>query len=134
MKKEEAVKHISWTIEQAGIFCWALLLVMMILSSLVPGGGRSSEIMNLDKIFHFATNCAATMLPLIFIYRRRPAIILAALIPVLGFGLEYMQRGISGRTFSPEDLIANNLGVIVGVLAGCSFRLYRRFKRKGEKK
>jgi hypothetical protein len=102
MKKEEAVKHISWTIEQAGIFCWALLLVMMILSSLVPGGGRSSEIMNLDKIFHFATNCAATLLPLIFIYRRRPAIILAALIPVLGFGLEYMQRGISGRTSSSE--------------------------------
>lgn len=134
MKKEAAVKHISWTIEQTGILCWALLLVMMIISSLVPGGGRSSEIMYLDKVFHFATNCAATMLPLIFIHNRRLAIILAALIPVLGFGLEYMQRGISGRTFSPEDLIANNLGVLVGVLAGCSFRLYRRFKRKGGKK
>ena len=134
MKKEAAVKNISWTSTQVGLCCWALLLVTMILSALVPGAGRSTEMLYLDKIFHFATNSAATMLPLIFIYKRRPAIILAALIPVLGFGLEYMQRGISGRSFSPEDLIANNLGVLTGVLVGCGYRLYRRFKRTGGKK
>jgi len=134
MKKEAAVKNISWTAEQVGLCCWALLLVTMILSALVPGAGRSTEMLYLDKIFHFATNGAATMLPLIFIHSRRPAITLAALIPVLGFGLEYMQRGISGRSFSPEDLIANNLGVLTGFLVGCSYRLYRRFKNTGGKK
>lgn len=71
------------------------------------------------------------MLPLIFITNRQRAVCLAALVPVLGFGLEYLQRGISGRTFSPEDLIANNGGVILGAVIGISYRIYRRFKRRG---
>jgi len=132
MKNEAAVNFKFWSTEQAGLFCWALLLIMMVLASIVPGTGLfPKEIMHGDKIFHFITNSAATMLPLILVTNRRPAISLAALVPVFGFGLEYLQRGISGRTFSPEDLIANNLGAILGVIIGCSYRIYKRIKRKG---
>jgi len=135
MKNEAAVKYKSWTVEQAGLLCWALLLITMIITSIVPGNGLfPSEAMHGDKVFHFITNSVATMLPLIFIANRRPAVCLAGSVPVLGFILEYMQRGISGRTFSPEDLIANNLGVIAGVLIGFCFRIYRRIKRKGAEK
>jgi VanZ family protein len=135
MKQRAVAKTRPWTIERAGLVFWALLLVALILAALVPKSGTSfGDTLYLDKIFHFTTKIAATMLPLICIARRRPAIMIAALMPVLGFGLEYLQRGISGRTFSPEDLIANNLGVLFGVAVGCAFRLYRRYKREGEKK
>jgi len=132
MKNLAAVKYGSWTVEQAGLLCWSLLLIAMTITSIVPGNMLfPGEAKHLDKIFHLLTNSAATMLPLIFVTNRRSAISLAALVPVLGFGLEYLQRGISGRTFSPEDLIANNLGAILGVIIGCIFRIYRRLKRKG---
>lgn len=114
---------------------WVLLLTTMVISSIVPGNDRLLNTTTYwDKIFHFLTSWAAAMLPLIFISSRRLAVCLAALVPVLGFGLEYLQRGISGRTFSPEDLIANNLGVIAGVVLGCAFRIYRRINRIGAEK
>ena len=120
---------------QIGLFCWILLLGAMICSALVPGSERSpGENIYLDKIFHFATSSVATALPLIFIYRRRTAILCAAFIPVLGFGLEYLQRMVNGRTFSPEDLLANNFGVMIGVAVGCCFRLFRRYKKRGEER
>lgn len=132
MKNTAAMKYGAWPAEQAGIICWALLLIAMIITSIVPGNGLfPSETKYWDKIFHFTTNSIATMLPLIFITNRQRAVCLAALVPVLGFGLEYLQRGISGRTFSPEDLIANNGGVILGAVIGISYRIYRRFKRRG---
>jgi len=129
------MKYTLWNGAKVGLFCWILLLGSMVFFSLVPGSGQSpGEAIHLDKIFHFTTSCLASMLPLIFISSRRPAIFCAALIPVLGFGLEYLQRGVTGRTFSPEDLIANNLGVVFGVIIGCGCRIYRRYKRKGGKK
>ena len=132
MKNTTTVNFGPWTAEQAGVLCWALLIIIMVIASIVPGSGLfPPETDYWDKIFHLTTNSLATMLPLIFIADRRRAACLAALVPVLGFGLEYLQRGISGRTFSPEDLIANNVGVIAGVVIGCSYRIYRRFKRKG---
>jgi hypothetical protein len=135
MKNAAAMKYGAWSTEQVGIICWALLLITMIISSIVPGNGLfPSETQYWDKIFHLVTNSVATMLPLIFVAKRQIAVCLAAMVPVLGFGLEYLQRGISGRTFSPEDLIANNMGVILGVLIGCSYRIYRRFKRNGAEK
>jgi VanZ family protein len=135
MKNTTAVNFGPWTAEQAGILCWALLIVTMVISSIVPGSGLfPPETDYWDKIFHFTTNCLATALALIFIVNRQHAVCLAAMVPVLGFGLEYLQRGISGRTFSPEDLIANNMGVIAGVVIGCSYRVYRRYKRKGAEK
>ena len=135
MKNAATIRYGSWTVEQAGMLCWALLLITMIITSIVPGNGIfPPETKHLDKIFHFIANFVATVLPLIFIANRQIAVCLAALMPVLGFGLEYLQRGIDGRTFSPEDLIANNVGVIVGVVIGCSYRIYRRFKRKGAEK
>lgn len=132
MKNTAAMKYRAWPAEQAGIICWALLLIAMIITSIVPNNGLfPSETKYWDKIFHLTTNSIATMLPLIFITNRQRAVCLAALVPVLGFGLEYLQRGISGRTFSPEDLIANNGGVILGAVIGISYRIYRRFKRRG---
>ena len=135
MKNAAAVKYGVWNVEQAGVLCWALLLFTMTITSIVPGIGLFTfETKYWDKIFHFVTNGFATMLPLIFIANRRLAVCLAALVPVLGFGLEYLQRGISGRTFSPEDLIANNVGVMVGLAIGCGFRIYLRINRKGVEK
>ena len=135
MNNKSAVHNRTWTFEETGMLCWVLLLIAMVISSIVPFSDRLLDpTAYWDKIFHFVTSCAAAILPLVFVSSRRLAICLAALVPVLGFGLEYMQRGISGRTFSPEDLIANNLGVIAGLIIGCGFRIYRRIKRSGLKK
>jgi VanZ family protein len=135
MKKEVFMKYTQWNSMQMGLFCWFLLLGVMVSSSLLPGTGSApGESVHLDKIFHFVTNLVATALPLIYISRRRTAILCAAIVPVLGFGLEYSQRMVSGRNFSPDDLLANNFGVVVGLAVGCGFRLYRRYKRNGEGK
>lgn len=135
MIREDVMRYTLKDCRSAGLFCWILLLGAMICVSLVPGSGRApGESIYLDKIFHFVTSSVATALPLIFIYRRRTAFVCAALIPVLGFVLEYLQRNVNGRTFSPEDLLANNFGVVIGVAVGCCVRLVRRYKRRGEKR
>ena len=66
MKNTAAMKYRAWPAEQAGIICWALLLIAMIITSIVPNNGLfPSETKYWDKIFHFTTNSIATMLPLV---------------------------------------------------------------------
>ena len=82
-----------------------------------------------DKGLHLIIYCILTIIPIVRIRSRKVAFLLAGFMPVLGFILEYIQRNISGREFSPEDMIANNVGALIGIFTGILLRLNRRSHR-----
>jgi VanZ family protein len=108
---------------------WLTVLCAVLLLSLLPSCSPPGAAFHVDKILHFTMYFFLTAVPLARFIRRYYGMVAAGLMPVLGFCIEYGQKYISGREFSPEDMIANNLGAISGILLGLLLRLRRRFRR-----
>lgn len=82
-----------------------------------------------DFLLHLVCYFILTTIPLVFFTRRDLAFMAAAAAPTMGLLLEYLQSHIDGRTFSPEDMLANNFGAGLGIAIGMIFRLLRKSKR-----
>jgi VanZ family protein len=78
-----------------------------------------------DKVMHFGAYLLLSLLPMISSESRRRAVVTGVLMALLGVVLEGAQNFSPGRDVSLGDIIANNLGVICGLLAG--LRLRSRF-------
>ena len=75
-----------------------------------------------DKLMHFGAYLLLSLLPMISSESRRRAVVTGVLMALLGVVLEGTQNFSPGRDVSLGDIIANNLGVICGLLAGLPLR------------
>jgi VanZ family protein len=69
-----------------------------------------------DKLLHFSAYLLISLLAGV-LFRRRVAFALAGGAVLLGVALEFVQKLVPGRNFEIRDMIANTLGVIVGLMA-----------------
>jgi len=105
---------------------WAICLLGIVIASLMPSLKPPKEY---DALLHFICYFALAAVPLARFNGRKAALVCAGSIPVLGLVLEYFQRSIAGREFSPEDMLANNIGTVAGILVGMVLRFIRRISR-----
>ena len=110
---------------------WIFGIIGVTAISILPSVNPPREF---DKVLHLISYCLLTVIPIARIRSREVAFLLAGFMPVLGFILEYIQRNISGREFSPEDMIANNVGALIGIFTGILLRLNRRSHRQPREK
>ncbi|HOG12957.1 MAG TPA: VanZ family protein [Smithellaceae bacterium] len=73
---------------------------------------------NADKLYHCAAYGWLALLPAIGFADRRAALSAAFSMIILGLLLEAGQYFIPGRMFSVLDILANTLGVMLGILPG----------------
>jgi VanZ family protein len=118
--KTEFKKNNLW------IVSWVICLAGVGIASVIPFFSPPQQF---DKILHFGCYFFLTAIPLACFIRREVAFLSAGCMPPLGLALEYIQNGINGRNFSPEDMIANNLGAAAGIGVGILFRLLRKENR-----
>lgn len=104
---------------------WVLGVIAVTVASILPSFNPPGPF---DKELHVISYFLLALIPIARLHQRKMAFMLSGVMPVLGFVLEYVQRNISGREFSPEDMIANNIGAIAGIAVGILLRLNRRFK------
>lgn len=93
-------------------------MVAVVFLSLVPRVELPVDFWNADKLFHCAAYGWLALLPVIGFADRRTALAAALSMILLGLLLEVGQYFIPGRMFSVFDILANTLGVILGVLPG----------------
>jgi len=111
--------------------CWGGIGILIVVAALMPiGGHMPGGVLQIDKVAHFFGFVLLVAIPLAKIANRRMVFFCTALAPVLGISLEYLQQYINGRSFDPEDMLANNIGVLVGIGIGCFFRLRTRLHRQ----
>ena len=108
---------------------WLAVLMSVILASIIPRFSPPGEGIGLDKVFHFLAYAFLSYFPVVGFKKRQQAFTIAVSMSPLGVILEYIQRNISGRQFSPEDMIANNAGVILGLFLGCIVRILKKRQR-----
>jgi VanZ family protein len=104
------------------VFSMAVICVVSILPFFNPPKAA-------DFLLHLICYFLLATIPLASFDRRDLAFMAAAAAPTMGLLLEYLQGHIDGRIFSPEDMLANNLGAGLGIITGLVFRLIRKSKR-----
>ena len=100
------------------ISVWTISIIVVIYLSLIPRVEFLVEFWGADKVYHLIAYGWLGFLPTIGFEKRSTGIIAALSIILLGIGLEWAQKFVVGRMFSFTDMIANTLGVVLGIISG----------------
>jgi VanZ family protein len=73
---------------------------------------------NIDKVYHSLAYLWLATIPFAGFERFKTATFCAFLMIPLGIIMEYVQRFVDGRFFSVGDMIANTIGVALGIALG----------------
>ena len=101
---------------------WAIALVALGYASLAPQLAPPTGIagieLELDKAIHLGVYICYAACPWVIGNSMRRAWLSTALVAVLSLAFEIGQAFVPGRTCSWDDLVANALGVMLGVVIG----------------
>ena len=113
--------------EKLSMTVWFVLLAVVTVGSLIPQMSPPGQEFGTDKLLHAFFFLLLAALPLYGVPDRKTAILLALSVAPYGYLLEFMQRSVPGREFSAHDLIANNLGALLGLFIGCIVRIKSKY-------
>lgn len=102
---------------------WTISIVGLIAASIIPSLSPPSA-HHLDLLIHFGVYVVLAALPAALLERLRVVIALGVLLAGVGLVIEMAQSYVPGRSSSELDLIANCLGILLGLAVG---RLLRRY-------
>ncbi len=105
---------------------WGASIGLVVYFSLLPQAEFPVDFWNADKVYHCAAYAWLAVLPMIGFLIRRLAVSAALAMIILGALLEIGQYYIPGRAFSLLDIMANSLGVLLGIYLGNCLRSRRR--------
>ena len=100
------------------LFVWFVSIGLVCYLSLSPDVATPFHFRWADKVYHSIAYLWLSFLPFLAIRRIPMAIGGVSFIMLLGLGLELAQNFVPGRFFSVGDMVANSLGVGLGVLLG----------------
>jgi VanZ family protein len=109
------------------IRAWFAMQALVIFGTLLPG--QSSPMLLLlnapvtDKAFHSAAYAALSFLPAMGV-RINTLVLCVAISESIGIALEFGQAFVPGRSFDVEDILANSVGIVVGLLLAAAVRYW----------
>lgn len=107
-------------------YFWIAAMCLVIIGELAPATShlmRTVYALHInDKVLHFSAYLLLSVLPAISFSNRRRGIAAAVLMALLGILLEGGQHFSPGRDVSLGDVLANNIGVICGLIIGLPLR------------
>jgi len=116
MKSDHEAKSDKWS--RPILILWGVSIGAVVFLSLVPRVELPVDFWNADKLYHCAAYGWLALLPVIGFADRRTALYAALSAILLGILLEVGQYFVPGRMFSVPDILANMLGVILGIFLG----------------
>lgn len=100
---------------------WLVSMGAVVWGSLQPGVELPSQFWNADKVYHLFAYAWLALLPFAVFRDRGAALGTALAMFGLGLALELLQSLIPGRFASAADMLANALGVGLGIGLARSF-------------
>jgi len=101
---------------------WVVLICCVVVGSLLPGS--SPAIVAIGrlhislKLMHYCAYTLLALVALIAVPRRSTAVQAALAMILLGVGLEFGQKLVSGRSCEIRDMLINGCGVLTGIAIG----------------
>lgn len=112
------------------LWVWIASVTTVIYLSLSPSLEISYGFINADKIVHLLAYLWLAALPFFAFPVPKGALAGALCMVPMGVGLEFAQAYVPGRCFSVADMMANCLGVMVGIWLARSAKSFH-FGRAG---
>ncbi len=97
---------------------WILSIAFVIYFSLMQNVEFPIQFNGIDKVYHALSYLWLAAIPFFGFERFKISLIGALSMFPLGIALEYAQIFVGGRFFSGGDMIANTMGIILGVALG----------------
>lgn len=122
---------------------WSAAVVAVIVCSLLPGSSPVKHAIDnwglSDKLEHIVAYAVLSLLPALHERIRVQVCMLLAMM-MMGVVLEFGQLMADGRSFEKEDILADSIGLLAGVVLGFVLRFWmqrspdrsRRFHQKSE--
>lgn len=108
------------------LYAWAALLCCVVVGSLLPAASQViaalARLHVSDKLEHFSAYLALSSLAVVAFATRRTGIAVGLSMFLLGLVLEAGQSLVPGRAVEVGDVVANGLGVALGILVGIPAR------------
>jgi VanZ family protein len=102
-------------IQRSILLVWIVSVAMVIYLSLYPSLEIPYDFIDADKIVHLLAYLWLAALPFFAFQVPKTALSSALCMVPLSIGLEIAQYYVPGRCFSVADLVANCLGVMIGI-------------------
>lgn len=108
------------------LMAWFVGLCVLVIGSLIPEASFTEPDagFGIDKIFRLLAFGLLSFYPVAYFFSIKSGLIMASFVAPIGFLLEIAQKYIPGRDFSPEDMIANNIGAIFGIVLAVVIRAF----------
>ncbi len=106
---------------------WHVSVATICVLSLLPHIEVPGDFVDADKLWHLAAYFWLALLPFFSFADRRRAVWAALCMILLGAVLEGVQGFIPQRASSFADIVANSLGVVLGMATGGALRLRLAF-------
>lgn len=118
------------------LLAWVGGIVFLIVMSIIPQGHLTDveSTMGVDKLARVGVYMFLAFIPAAFFSSFKIGLCLATNMGPLGFLLELVQKYFPERHFSPEDIIANNIGTIIGIVLAVLIRFVFHTGRWGVSK
>lgn len=119
-----SLKALLWAnlVSRPLLFLWWGGIVFVIMGSILPQGSLTAEnsALGVDKLARVGLFLFLAFIPAAFFSSGKLGLCVATSMAPLGFILELAQKYFPQRHFSAEDIIANNIGTVMGIgLALC---------------
>jgi len=103
---------------------WLAGVAFLIISTIIPQASLTdtNTYFGIDKIARGLLFLVLSFIPAIFFSSMKVGFCVATSMAPLGFILEMAQKFFPGRHFAPEDIIANNIGAVTGLLLALILR------------
>jgi VanZ family protein len=99
------------------LLLWIAAILVVVTGELIPGDSAPMRLLDAthisDKVFHFTAYLGLAFIPVLG-FRLTRGIACAMVMIFLGVALEFIQRMV-GRDLEIGDMVANTLGVLVGI-------------------
>jgi VanZ family protein len=120
--------------ERKIFWLWLVVLAAVCVESLIPYGSLPSGKFPTGLVARVAVFFLLAFLPMVDFPRLRNAIYASLSMALVGFALKYLQQSIPGRHYEAADMVANNLGVMLGFVVGFVMRMRKEAKRASQER
>ncbi len=132
---EKNILKSEWNTNRTLLGYWVVVLLLLFIGSFLPFSGLLHTFFMIDTVAHLGLYTMLSFIPMILFRSRKTAFLLSVSMTPIGYLFETLHMMVTAENFSVLNVLANNIGVLMGIGAGFIVRLklhYGPAKQRGE--